>query len=191
MIRRRKRVRWPLRAALLAAAIVGALIAGNGLFMAVKASFGQVLLERAYDSGGEPWPGADLKALARLEIPKLGEAVIVLDSATGKAMAWGPGHVRGTVLPGEPGLSAVGGHRDSHMAFLGKLAPGDEVILERPGSPSRAFAVTHAEVVDGRTWRYPAASGGVPRLALTTCWPLGAETPGPLRLIVYADAFPD
>ncbi len=113
----------------------------------------------------------------------------MLDSAAGKAMAWGPGHVQGTVPPGAAGLSAIGGHRDSHMAFLADLAPGAELELETR-QIQQSYIVTGAEVVDSRTWRYPVDTDGPPRLALTTCWPLKAQTPGPLRLVVYAEASP-
>jgi sortase A len=172
-------------AALLAALALLPLI--DALHHPAKAWLGQVLLERAWRSGaGEPWSGADIRPLARLFAPATGDSVLVLDSASGKAMAWGPGHVAGTATPGAPGLSAVGGHRDSHMAFLGRLGPGDELVLSRSDGRDQVFAVTHAEVVDSRVWRYPAITDGPPRLALTTCWPLDAGTPGPYRLVVYA-----
>ncbi|WP_417516632.1 class D sortase [Minwuia sp.] len=186
---RRNRSRWPLRSALVAAALGGAIIAGDGVFMVAKAELGQVLLDRAYADGlSEPWPGADVRPVARLRVPSLERTVVVLDSASGKAMAWGPGHVAGSTLPGNPGLSAIGGHRDSHLAFLGELGPGTEVIVERPAHPDRSYRITHAEVVDSRIWRYPLDPGGPPRLALTTCWPLDAQAQGPMRLVVYAEA---
>lgn len=189
---RRSGTRWPLRAALLAVAIMGAGVAMDGLWMPAKAALGQFLLERSWrNGGGAPWPGADIRPIARLSAPSLGESAYVLDSASGKAMAWGPGHVQGTVLPGDPGLSAIGGHRDSHLAFLGDLGPGAPVEIDRPGLEPARFSVTRAEVVDSRTWRYPAQRDGRPRLALTTCWPLDAQTPGPMRLVVYAEASTD
>lgn len=178
--------RWLARGAVLAPAMAGLWLAGDGLYMAAKAELGQFLLQRAWSDGeADPWPGADIHPLARLSAPGLGVDAIVLDSASGKAMAWGPGHVRGTALPGAPGLSAIAGHRDSHLAFLARLAPGARLTVERGGAVT-PFRVTSAEVVDSRTWRFPDDRGGPPRLALSTCWPLDAETPGPMRLIVYA-----
>ena len=180
--------RWLVRGAVLAPAIAGLALAGDGLWMAAKAELGQVLLQRAWNDGGrEPWPGADIRPLARIAAPALGLEAVVLDSASGKAMAWGPGHVRGTALPGAPGLSAIAGHRDSHLAFLGELGPGAELLVERGGRTHR-FRISGAQVVDSRTWRFPADQGGPPRLAISTCWPLDAATPGPLRLVVWAEA---
>ncbi|WP_206420010.1 class D sortase [Minwuia thermotolerans] len=185
---RMSRRRWLTRSAVLASAIGGLWLAGEGAWMAAKAELGQVLLQRAWDGNRDaPWSGADMSPLARLTAPALGVETIVLDSASGEAMAWGPGHVRGTALPGAPGLAAIAGHRDSHLAFLGDLGPGSEVVIERGGETHR-FRVTGAEVVDSRTWRFPAERDGRPRLALSTCWPLDAQTPGPLRLIVHAEA---
>jgi sortase A len=184
--------RWTLRAALLAAFIGGAGVALDGLWMPAKAALGQALLATAWTTGAaEPWPGADMKAIARLSVPRLGETAYVLDNASGKAMAWGPGHVAGTSLPGNPGLSAIGGHRDSHLAFLGDTRPGDIISVERPDRRPTRFSVSHAEVVDSRTWRYPVDHDGPAWLALTTCWPLDAHTPGPMRLVVYAEASTD
>lgn len=191
-MRHRTGHRWTLRAALLATFIGGAGVALDGLWMPAKATLGQALLATAWATGSEePWPGADLRAVARISAPALDMTAYVLDSASGKAMAWGPGHVQGTPLPGDPGLSAIGGHRDSHLAFLGETKPGDTITLERPDRGARRFTVSHAEVVDSRTWRYPVEHDGPPRLALTTCWPLDAQTPGPMRLVVYAEAFAD
>jgi sortase A len=187
---RRPRYRWMLRAALLAAFIGGAGVALDGLWMPAKAALGQALLATTWTTGAaEPWPGADMKAIARLSVPSLDQTAYVLDSASGKAMAWGPGHVPGTPLPGDPGLSAIGGHRDSHLSFLGETKPGDRILVERPAIGQQGFTVTHAEVVDSRTWRYPVDHDGPPRLALTTCWPLDAQTQGPMRLVIYAQAF--
>lgn len=188
----RTRHRWTLRAALLAAFIGGAGVALDGLWMPAKAALGQALLSAAWTAGAtEPWPGADLRAIARITAPALDRTVYILNSASGKAMAWGPGHVQGTPLPGDPGLSGIGGHRDSHLAFLGETRPGDMITLERTDRGARRFRVTHAEVVDSRTWRYPVEQDGPARLALTTCWPLDAQTPGPMRLVVYAEASTD
>ena len=39
-------------------------------------------------------------------------------------MAFGPGHLSGTPLPGEAGNAVVSGHRDTHFAFLRGLREG-------------------------------------------------------------------
>lgn len=191
------------RARLLVAAAGGALlIAGAGLAASAllppaKAALGQILLERAWavsepGAPARPWPSADLGPAARLTVPALGVSTIVLGSASGEALAWGPGHVAGTAPLGGPGLAAIAGHRDSHLGFLGRLGPGALIRLET-GTGSLSYRVTRAIVVDSRRWRLPIRHEGPSRLALSTCWPLdggeGSED-APHRLVIYADAIP-
>lgn len=184
-----KTARWLSRGLVLAAALWGLALVASGLYMPAKAWAGQILLKQAWHDGQRaPWPGADIRPVARLIIPKLDRELFVLDSASGKAMAWGLGHVQGTPAPGQPGLSAIGGHRDTHLTLLRDIGPGDALIVEGPAGTITRFQITHAEVVDSRTWRYPTVTEGPARLALTTCWPLEATEPGALRLVVYADA---
>jgi hypothetical protein len=61
-------------------------------------------------SGGEtvkPWPWADTWPIARLSAPRHGVDLFVLAGATGRTLAFGPGHVDGTARPGRPGCSHV------------------------------------------------------------------------------------
>ena len=165
--------------------LTGGALAASALYHPAKARLGQHLLAEAWEAGeAKPWPWADFTTYARIEAPGLGVEAIALSDASGAAMAWGPGHVAGTAAPGAPGVTAFAGHRDSHFAFLGRLKPGDEVTVET-ASGARAYRVTSGIVVDSRTWRLP--TGGPERLALSTCWPLNAETPGPLRLVLFAE----
>ncbi len=183
----------PLRlaaAALLAAA--GLLLTAYALYIPVKAQVAQVLLERAFAeslaSGHavKPWSWADTWPVARIRVPRLGESTIVLAGGSGQALAFGPGHLTGTPLPGDPGTSVIAAHRDTHFDFLGDLQPGDEIEAERADGVTARFRVTGSRVV-----RFDAfgidPSAGVRRLVLATCWPLDAVTPGPLRLAVEAE----
>jgi len=47
-------------------------------------------------------------------------------------MAFGPGHVSGTPLPGEAGNSVIGRAPGHHLAFLAKLKPGDMLSRSAP-----------------------------------------------------------
>lgn len=157
-----------------------------------KAWLGQVLLVRAWDQRlatgqpARPWGWADFAPMARVHVPRLDFSAVVLDQSSGPAMAWGPGHVPGTALPGQPGVAAFAGHRDTHLAFVADLKPGDRVEVET-GTDTFGYTVDRAIVVDSRTWRFPPPADGAPVLALATCWPLGAQTPGPMRLVIFAD----
>jgi sortase A len=178
-----------------ALALVGLLVAGlaltvGGLWIPAKAVLAQVLLERAWaaaDGGAEqprPWPWADTWPVARLTLPG-GRPLVVLAGASGRTLAFGPGHVDGTARPGEAGNVVVAGHRDTHFHALRDLTPGDELVLEAPGGALRRYAVRSTQIV-----RYDDARALAPgddRLTLVTCWPFDALRPGgPLRYVVVA-----
>ena len=113
-----------------------------------------------------PW--ADTWPVARLTVPRLGIERYVLAGADGAAMAFGPGHVSGTPLPGEAGNSVIGGHRDTHLAFLAKLKPGDMLIAERADGRRVTYRVSGTEVLDRReVW--VTKQEGPARLTLVTC----------------------
>jgi sortase A len=90
------------------------------------------------------------------------------------------------VLPGEAGNSVIGGHRDTHLAFLGDLHPGDEIVIERRDGIHVVYRVRGAQVVDRRdVW--VANQQGPARLTLVTCYPLGAwRAGGEQRYVVVA-----
>ena len=176
-------------AALLTLAGLG--LAAQAAWIPAKAVLAQVLLERAFArtlAEGrlmKPWPWADTEPVARLDLA--GRSFVVLRGGSGQALAFGPGQLDGTPEAGEPGLAVFAAHRDTQFAVLGDLAPGDPVAVTRRDGRTVRFRVTGARVAP---WD---ASGLDPRapgrhLALVTCWPLAALRPGPLRLIVEAEA---
>jgi sortase A len=171
---------------------LGAWQGGQGLYIEAKARLAQYLVRRAWDEarGGakaaRPWPWADTEPVARLIVPGEGLDLIVLAGASGRTLAFGPGHLSGTPLPGEPGNAVVSGHRDTHFAFLAQVAAGDELLVERRDGTWRRYLVTGAEVVDkGRLALLH--DRGDTRLTLVTCFPFGSLRPGgPLRYVVTA-----
>ena len=76
-------------------------------------------------------PAAE-KAVARLEIPRMGLNRIVVEGATADALTKGPGHFPETPLPGQLGNAAIAGHRTTHLHpffDIDQLQPGDEIIV--------------------------------------------------------------
>lgn len=186
--------RRPSRASSAMAAIVavaGLSVIASGLWIHAKAALAQVLLERAFAaeiaSGAavRPWPWADTWPVARIAVPRLGVSAIALASSSGQALAFGPGHLSDTPEAGEDGIAVYAGHRDTHLAFLGRTVPGDAVVVTRRDGTVARFRVTHTRVVE---WNASGIDPGAPgrQLALVTCWPLDAVLPGPLRYVVYA-----
>jgi sortase A len=162
---------------------IGACQAGRGLWIQAKAGLAQVLIARAWahtlagKTAVKPWPWADTWPVAKLIVPRLGIERYVLAGADGSALAFGPGHAEGTARPGENGNSVIGGHRDTHLAFLREVRPGDAVIIERPDKVRITYRVGRAEILDRRDiWAMQQA--GPTRLTLITCYPFDALRAG-------------
>ena len=178
-------------AALLA---LGASQVASGGWIHAKAMLAQALLERAWQQtldGGKrvrPWPWADTWPVARLKIPRQGTSLIVLSGASGRTLAFGPGHTPGSAPPGGAGTAIVSGHRDTHFSVLRDVRRGDEVLVERPDGGVVRYWIDDLLVADSRTAGLRAPGNGR-ALLLVTCWPFRALTPGgPLRYVVTARA---
>src|SRR5437870_11780628 len=77
------------------------------------------------------------------------------------ALAFGPGLVSGTAVPGAPGVAVVTGHRDTHFRFLQHLKSGDEIVVEtRGGQIGRASCRERVEGAVGAGWLEKKKVGG-------------------------------
>ncbi len=188
----RKRAVLALAALLIAISAVP--FAGAGWIHA-KAVLAQVLLERSWqarlngaeEGAAKPWPWADTAPVARLQVPRLGVDQIVLAGASGRSLAFGPGHLTGTALPGERGNSVITGHRDTHFNFIGELRTGDTFRVQRPDGTWARYRVAGGEVVDARTAQLvntPDRSV----VTLVTCWPFNSRDYNqPWRYAVFGE----
>jgi sortase A len=176
----------------LAILIAGALIAAQALFIPAKAQVAQVLMANAWEhqlSTGDParpWPWADFTPAAKLRFPAQKQAVLAVTDASGESLAFGPTLMAASAKPGERGVAVFAAHRDTHFAFLDKIRPGDEIVVET-AEGARSFRVTHSEVVRWNASGIQPDDGGPPRIALVTCWPLDAKIRGPLRYVVWGE----
>jgi sortase A len=179
------------RAAALAIAISGLIMFGQGAWIHAKALLAQFLLERAFDetlaSGYDtkPWSWADTWPVARIEVKRLHAGAIVLAGSSGQALAFGPGHVEFTPDAGERGVAVYSAHRDTHFSFLKDIALGDDIAVTRRDGHVFHYQVTATSVVRFDASGIDPWSRGY-HLVLSTCWPLDAITPGPLRYVVEA-----
>jgi sortase A len=187
---RRKRV-LPWLVAFLAFA--GALQFGQGIYIHAKAQLAQVLLERAWqrtlagETAVKPWPWADTWPVARLVAPAQRAEYLVLAGASGRSIAFGPGHMDGTPLPGAAGNSVIGGHRDTHLAFLRHVKRGETITVERANGMRTDYRVIELDVLDRRDTGVT-QNEGPSRLTLITCWPFDAlRAGGPQRYVVIAN----
>jgi sortase A len=190
---RRLTGRPPLAIGIAAACLaIGLAFGGDALYIHAKALVAQALLHRAWSitqaTGipAKPWPWADTTPVARLIAPAQQIDLLVLAGATGRTLAFGPGHHDGSALPGEDGNMVFSAHRDTHFRFLHAIAVGDPLVVEAARGRRLRYRVRSIEVADQRALRLP----GLPlerTLTLVTCYPFDAVAPGgTLRYVVTA-----
>src|SRR4029078_10534235 len=98
-------------------AVTGALLFGQGAYIFAKAKVAQVLLHASWARSQatglpvRPWPWADTYPVARLSAPSQKADLLILSGASGRSLAFGPGHLDGSPPPGASGNSVVLGHR--------------------------------------------------------------------------------
>ncbi|TDJ43383.1 MAG: class GN sortase [Gammaproteobacteria bacterium] len=157
-----------------------------------KAYLAPILIARAWDESRahqvdvKPWPWADTWPVARLHVPALNIDQYVLAGANGAALPFGPGHLTGTALPGEPGGVVIAGHSDTHFYFLHDLPIGTKIVLERRDNGRLTYEVTDKTIVDTRVENL-LIEPDHPLLLLVTCEPDSIfSARGPYRLVVTA-----
>lgn len=136
--------------------------------------------------GGPPAPRLPEagKAVAVIQIPKIGVDKAIVEGVKVNDLKKGPGHYPHAPLPGQPGNAAIAGHRTTYGApffRVGELAPGDEIFTTTAQGQftyrvDRVFPVkpTQVEVV---------APTEINILTLTTCHPKFSAAQ---RLVVQA-----
>ncbi len=165
---------------------------GQGAYIPAKAWVAQELMQRAWKKSDAtekypPWPWADTWPVARLSA-KGGEIeLIVLSGSSGRTLAFGPGHMSTSVLPGEVGNSVIAGHRDTHFQFLQFLKPGESLLFDMSDGRQHLFRVTSADVLDSKRGSL-LLDTDTAMLSLVTCYPFASESPGSsMRYVVSAE----
>jgi len=165
---------------------------GQGAYIPAKAWLAQELMVRAWARSAEfgdrqvPWPWADTWPVARLTAKSGDVNLIVLAGGSGRTLAFGPGHLSASALPGEVGNSVIAGHRDTHFSFLRDIEMGDSVLIERIGGRKHLYKVIGIDVVDSRRGSLLLDTDAA-ILSLVTCYPFdSSEAGGPLRYVVTA-----
>jgi sortase A len=122
--------------------------------------------------------------LGRLEIARLGVSVVVLQGTKPRTLRLGVGHIEGTVLPGEPGNSAIAGHRDTFFRALKEIRPDDEIQLQTATGLSR-YRVDWAKIVSPSDVAVLKPSSES-LLTLVTCYPFYFFGAAPDRFVIRA-----
>jgi sortase A len=111
-------------------------------------------------------------AIGRIKIDRINLDMVVVQGTDTASLQKGPGHYRNTSLPGQPGTTAIAGHRTTYLApfrHIDQIEDGDEIRVEMPYA-AFTYAVQRHEVVD------PSDVGilkpvGYDQLVLTACHP--------------------
>ena len=165
---------------------------GQGAYIPAKAWVAQELMQRAWrraETGEEqaaPWPWADTFPIARMTAKGGDIDLIILEGGSGRTLAFAPGHMSASVLPGEIGNTIIAGHRDTHFQFLQYMKKGESILLETTEGRKYLYQVTGIDVVDSRRGSLVLDTES-PMLSLVTCYPFAAhEAGGPMRYVVTA-----
>jgi sortase A len=122
--------------------------------------------------------------LGRLDIPRLGISVAVLQGTGSRTLRLGAGHIEGTPLPGESGNSGIAGHRDTFFRDLRNIRKTDDIVLKT------ATGVLHYEVEWVKVVRPDdvsvLAQSTDSALTLVTCYPFYFLGSASDRFIVHA-----
>ena len=122
--------------------------------------------------------------VGKLEVPRIGISVMVLQGIEQDTLTVGAGHVPGTPLPGADGNVAIAAHRDTFFRKLEKILPGDSirVVMVRR---TYEYVVDSTEIVDPEDTRVM-ESRALPELTLITCYPFYFVGAAPKRFVVHA-----
>lgn len=121
--------------------------------------------------------------LGRLEIPRLGLSVLVLNGVDAATLVLGAGRLPGTAGAGEGNL-VIAAHRDTFFRPLRDIRKNDRVLVTTTDG-TYPYVVQWTAVVKPSDTRALANTPG-PSLTLVTCYPFHYIGPAPQRFVVRA-----
>jgi sortase A len=188
------RTRWLLRGVRYLLFITGILALGYVGFTLLDARLYQVSAKRSLESQIEVEKEHKVNqskpvvrvgdVLGRMDIPRLGVSVAVLQGTSSRMLRRGVGHVEGTPLPGEAGNSGIAGHRDTFFRELKDVRRDDEIEFQTAAGLFR-YQVDWVKVVDPDDTSVLTPSTEA-TLTLVTCYPFYFVGPAPNRFVVRA-----
>jgi sortase A len=127
--------------------------------------------------------------LGRIEIPRLGLSVIVMEGTSATTLRRAVGHISGTALPGRAGNVGLSGHRDTHFRPLKDIRNDDLITLTTLAGVFRYRVVSTSVVDPSRVDVLRAGQDEV--LTLVTCHPFYFVGAAPDRFVVTAKRISD
>ena len=126
--------------------------------------------------------------VGRLEIPRIGVSVMVVEGTEDGDLKRAVGHIPGTALPGASSNVGIAGHRDTFFRPLRSIHRDDAITLRTLQGAFR-YRVVSTKVVRPEDVQvlYP---NGRDTLTLVTCFPFDYVGSAPMRFIVRAERSP-
>ena len=122
--------------------------------------------------------------VGRIEIPRLGVSVMVMEGTDTGTLGHAAGHIAGTVLPGQQGNVGISAHRDTFFRPLRNVRQNDTIKVITLAGEYR-YRVVSTQVVNPSNVGV-LKSGDDQILTLVTCYPFYFIGPAPNRFIVRA-----
>ena len=173
--------------------LVGLSLTGKAAYIHAKAGLAKYLLRSSWQETMEkgdavkPWAWADTWPVARMIVPEHEIDLVVLEGDSGNVLAFGPGHMTLSSLPGQPGNSIISGHRDTSFRFLERVRVGDRITVQTKEGSMVPFKVIATQVIDEAVLDMNIETD-IPLLTLVTCYPFDAVVPGGSeRYLVFAE----
>lgn len=122
--------------------------------------------------------------VGHIELPTLGRSYVFVQGTDEGSLQKGPGHYPQTPLPGQPGTTAIAGHRTTFLApfrTIDQLRSGDTIVIRMPYG-CFTYKVERSVVVNPDAL-WVTNPVGYDRLVLSACNPLYSASQ---RIIVFA-----
>lgn len=123
--------------------------------------------------------------IGRLEIPRFGLSVMLLEGVDTTTLRRAVGHIPGTALPGRPGNVALSGHRDTFFRPLRNIRENDIIAVTTLEGEYRYRVLSTRIVAPDDVEVLSGGAGEI--LTLITCYPFYFVGAAPDRFIVRAE----
>jgi sortase A len=142
-------------------------------------------LLRAPSAPGSPAIIMTNGLIGRIEVPRLGVSVVVIEGTGTATLRRAAGHIPGTALPGQPGNTGVSAHRDTFFRPLKDIRVADSITVTTLSGEFRYKVVSTKIVNPGDVEVLKAGTDQI--LTLVTCYPFYYVGAAPQRFVVRAE----
>lgn len=132
-----------------------------------------------------PWPWADTWPVAKITFHN-NKGFYILAGSAGNSLAFGPGHLSNTALPGTQGASVIGGHRDTHFSLLQHSNKNDIIKVQNKTGEINTYQISEHWIANSKNSMLT-IDQNEDSLYLITCYPFNTiRVGGDERFIVRA-----